>query len=276
MTDDISRWLQAHSTFDPRARRLDWDWEQTFSGLDPDRFAVALRRFATEADGKAAALALEAITDVAWWVAEIRGDVHARPPVAGLAAWLEAFTDAVLDDPGFVRGCALAYVPPLPLGEQHFVDAIVDARLRELGTSNVTDACALAEEVAAALEERGSVAAAERIWWSVLGGTVGSASRLVRYAEIAAFHQADRRRRPAVVALRAALVDAVTAPLQTSGLPFWARVWLVEPVARVDRHLLEDQIAQEQMPWLADHMRYQLQLSADERRARWNTWTAAP
>ena len=272
MTAEISRWLDAHRSFDPRLGRLDWDWEQELAGRDPRGFAVELRRHATEADGMQAALALDAIADVVWWVSGIRGDVHARPRVDGTAAWLEAFTDAMLEDPGFVRACALAHVPQLPLAEHHYVDTKVEARLRELGASSLTEAGALAADVTASLEDRGSDAAAERIWWAMRGGTVGSASRLVRHAEIAAFAQADRRRRPAVVALRAALVDAVTAPLRTVGLPFWARVWLIEPIARVDRQLLEELIVGEQMPWLAAHMRYQLGLSDEDRRARWSTW----
>jgi hypothetical protein len=269
---DLGRWLEAHGAFDPRVGRLEWDWEHEQIGLDPRDFAVALRRHATEADGMEAALALDAIADVVWWVSEIRGDVQAQPRVDGTAAWLEAFTDAVLDEPGFVRACALAYVPQLPLGEHHYVDTKVEARLGELGASSITEAGALAADVTASLEDRGSDAAAERIWWAVRGGTAGSASRLVRAAEIAAFAQADRRRRPAVVALRAALVDAVTMPLRTVGLPFWARVWLIEPIARVDRGLVEELIVVEQMPWLAAHMRYQLGLSDEDRRARWNTW----
>lgn len=275
MTFDISRWLDAHAAFDPRVGRLDWDWDEEHAGLDPRDLALALRRHATEAAGMQAALALEAITDVVWWVSEIRGDVHAQPRVEGTAAWLEAFTDAVLDQPGFVRACALAHVPPLPLAEHHYVDAKVDARLREPGWSSLTDAGALADDVSATLEDRESAAAAERIWWALRGGTAGAASRLVRYAEIAAFGPSDRRRRPAVLALRAALVDAVAAPLRTVGLPFWARVWLVEPIARVDRQLVEEMIVGEQMPWLAAHMRYQLGLSDDERRARWSTWVVA-
>lgn len=275
MALDVGRWLDAHGAFDPRVGRLEWDWEQELPAHDPRRFAAALLGHAVEAAGQQAALALEAITDVVWWVAEMRGDVHAQPGLAGAATWLEAFTDAVLDEPGFVRACALAHVPPLPLAEHHYVDAKVDARLREPGSSSVTDASALADEVAADLEDRGSPAAAERIWWAVRGGSAGAASRLVRYAEIAAFRPADRRRRPAVIALREALVDAVARPLRTVGLPFWARVWLIEPIARVDRGLLEEMIVLEQMPWLAAHMRAQLGMSDEERQARWNTWVAA-
>ena len=275
MTTDIGSWLDQHGGFDPRVGRLEWDWEQELPGRDPRRFAAALLRHATEATGRQAALALEAITDVVWWVSEIRGDVHAQPRLDGAAAWLEAFTGAVLDEPGFLRACALAHVPPLPLAEHHYVDAKVDARLREPAWSSLADAAALADDVAAHLEDRGSAAAAERIWWALRGGSAGAASRLVRYAEVAAFRPADRRRRPAVIALRAALVDAVSAPLRTTGLPFWARVWLVEPIARVDRGLLEEMIVVEQMPWLAAHMRYQLGLSDEERQERWNTWVAA-
>ncbi len=269
---DVAAWLAERSTFEPNIDGLDLDLEPAMATLGPRELAASLCDFAAAGTGKPAALALEAIADAVWWTAQLREDsASSQPRVAGGADWLEAFTTAVLAQPDAIARSALAFVPPLPLGEQHYVDGRSDAylsRSREPGLDRVGD---VADAVLNGVGKERSRETAERIWWAVNGGTAGAASRLVRSAEIAAFHPRDQQRRPAVVELRARLV-ATTHDALVAGVPFWARAWLVEHVACLDRRLLEDLIVHEQEPWLAHQMRFVLSLTPTQRHERALAW----
>ncbi len=269
---DVAAWLAERSAFEPNIDGFDLDLEPAMAARSPRELAIGLCDFAATATGKPAALALEAIADAVWWTAQIREDsASSQPRVAGGADWLEAFTTAVLERPDAIAHCALAFVPPLPLGEQHFVDSRTDAylaRSRDPGLGRVGD---VADTVLNGIGKERQRDAAERIWWAVNGGTAGAASRLVRSAEIAAFHPRDQQRRPAVVELRARLV-AATHDALIAGVPFWARAWLVEHVACLDRRLLEDLIVHEQEPWLANQMRFALSQTPTQRHDRALAW----
>jgi len=266
---DPAGWLARHGTF-AAGSGYEWDYDAVIPAHDPRELAAALMAFSAGQPGKPATLALDAIRGAVAWVAELAGDAsNARPRAAGGAEWLAAFTDRVLEEPAFVHRAALAYNPPVPLGDQYALDRRSDAYLarnRQPQLDRVED---LVTEV---LRDPGRPAAdAERLWWPLTGGSLGIASQLVRAAEIAAFHPQDQRRRPAVRALRRHLVEGAHDAL-IAGVPFWARAWMVEHLALVDRRLLEDLISHEQEPWLKLQMRFELALPIEQRHARRASW----
>jgi hypothetical protein len=267
---DVATWLAEYGSYNRNGGCYDWDYAAIIREYAPASLAATLIRAAATESGTRAALALDAVLYGVGLLAEVCGDSsNAHPGPEGSVEWLNAFTDAVLAAPAFIRNCALVYVPPLALGEQYFVDRRADAYLakhRESALDRVEAvAFAITNEMSRTEED------CVRIWLPIRGGTLGMASELVRQAEITAFHPNDRRRRPAVVELRQHLVD-VAHDVLIAGVPFWARAWIVEHLALVDRALLEDLLAHEQEPWLAAQMRFELALSAAERQQRWASW----
>jgi hypothetical protein len=145
----------------------------------------------------------------------------------------------------------------VPPGEQDQLDRSVDTFLANHREPSVGKIRRLVGEV--------SRAASESLWWAVEGGTLGIASQLVSAAEITARDPKDHWRRPLVSELRRQLVEGAWDALIAS-VPLWARARMIEPVAQVDRRLLEDLLVHEQVPWLADQMRFELDLTPATRR----------
>jgi hypothetical protein len=272
LSPDVATWLARYGDYNLHGPQYEWDYDEIIPAHAPEAVATGLIE-AAASSGKQAALALDALAAAMQWLAEICGDSsNAQPRVPGGWKWLETFADHVLDQPSFIRGCVLAYTPPVPLVEQAYVDRHTDAYLgkyRAPARDKVDD---LATELAR--DTSRTPADSEQLWWAINGGSIGIASQLVRSSEICAFHPSDRYRRPAVIELRRHVVEATHDAL-IAGVPFWARAWLVEHIATVDRALLEDLIVQEQVPWLADQMRFELALSATERMQRWASWLKA-
>jgi hypothetical protein len=233
---DIATWLARHGEYVVDGPGYRWDDDATH---DPRALAAALVDLAESDGGKPAALALDAIRDAV-----------ARVTVGG--AWREAFTDAVLARPAFVRTAALAYNPPVPLGDQYALDRRSDAYLARDRQPRAGKVAELAHELMR--DPARAPADAERLWWSLTGGSLGIASQLAQAAERVAPAPASELRRHLVEGAHAALTKGAFA----GGMPFWARAWIVEHLARVDRPLLEDLLWQEQEPWLAQQMRFEL------------------
>lgn len=233
---DIATWLARHGDYVADRPGYAWDYD---AADDPRALAAALVAFA-EADGKPAALALDAIRD-----AIARG-------AAQRDAWRDAFTDVVLARPAFVRAAALAYNPPVPLGDQYALDRRSDAYLARDRQPRAGKVAELARELMR--DPARAPADAERVWWSLTGGSLGIASQLAHAAEAVAPAPARELRRHLVEGAHAALTKGAFA----GGMPFWSRAWIVEHLARVDRPLLEDLLWQEQEPWLAQQMRFEL------------------
>jgi len=266
---DVADWLTRHGSFQPRGPGYEWDYDEVIAQVQPDALAGSLMRFAAQ-PGKQAALALDALTYGVAWLSQICGDAsNAQPRAPDGGAWLAQFTDAVLAGPAFIRGCALAFTPPLPLGEQHYVDRRADAYLASHRAPAIDKIEDFAIELA--FDDARTPADAERLWWAIFGGSLGIASRLVRAAEVTAFAPSDLHRRPRVVELRRHLVEAAHDAL-IAGVPFWARAWMIEHTALVDRALLEDLLEHEPEPWLADQMRFELAVPPAERAQRWASW----
>lgn len=230
---DVASWLAQHGAFNPTLPGYTWTYDVPANSAR--ELADALLHAASTQTGKPAALALDALR------------VGVTRAGDGGGAWFDALADAVLARPASIGRAALAYNPPLPLGEQHYCDRRSDAYLarnRAPGPERV-------EEVARTLvgDPARTPADAEQLWWCIEGGTAGIASQLVRAAE--------RTRRRGVDELRRYLVAGVYDAL-IAGLPFWPRARLVEHIAKVDRVLLADLLAHEQEPWLAAQMKFEL------------------
>jgi hypothetical protein len=236
---DIATWLARHGEYVVDGPGYHWAYDAAIPAHDPRTFATALVDFAEGDGGKSAALALDAIRD-----AVARG--------AGGGAWLEAFTDVVLARPAFVRAAALAYNPPVPLGEQYALDRRSDAYLARDRQPRAGKVAELARELMR--DPARGPADAERLWWSLTGGSLGIASQLAHAADAVAPAPARELRRHLVEGAHAALTRGAFA----GGMPFWSRAWIVEHLAHIDRPLLEDLLWQEQEPWLALQMRFEL------------------
>jgi hypothetical protein len=257
---ELAAWL-GRQRLDVACFALDGEWMEWGADEDPALPAERLAEIARQDPGMLGAAALEVLSDLARWSAQLREDViGSQPRSRRMEAFVDRVADIALGDPRLVR-CGSRFV--------FDVSPALAARVEEEATrcsGEVAPGDDWISEVPRRVLERLAADRAlaaeplEALGWALRGGGLGSASRLVSSAMSLAASDARERRgdlasRSRARELRAVIASATRAAHARGALPTWSRVWCTQHLAHADPALLAELEACEPQPWLAARMR---------------------